>query len=141
MQSTNLFLITLNLCTTELYMIKYTFGEIFSSGGATLYKNPTDQTVMEICHQRSKWLGPKMCRIFSVKNQKWYFFIASRFIHLIQPFIIHQKIDLNCTFQVSMTRVKNISYKYWIIVFVSAWNIFDFCEKLVFFVLKIVCKL
>ena len=27
------------------YMIKYTFGEIFSSGGATLYKNPSDQTV------------------------------------------------------------------------------------------------
>ena len=32
--------------TTELSMIKYTFGEIFSSGGATLYKNPSDQTVM-----------------------------------------------------------------------------------------------
>ena len=32
--------------TTELYMIKYTFGEIFSSGGATLYKNPSDQTVV-----------------------------------------------------------------------------------------------
>ena len=31
--------------TTELYMIKYTFGEIFSSGGATLYKKPSDQTV------------------------------------------------------------------------------------------------
>ena len=31
--------------TTELYMIKYTFGEIFISGGATLYKNPSDQTV------------------------------------------------------------------------------------------------
>ena len=31
--------------TTELYMIKYTIGEIFSSGGATLYKNPSDQTV------------------------------------------------------------------------------------------------
>ena len=31
--------------TTELHMIKYTFGEIFSSGGATLYKNPSDQTV------------------------------------------------------------------------------------------------
>ena len=30
---------------TELYMIKYTFGEIFSSRGATLYKNPSDQTV------------------------------------------------------------------------------------------------
>ena len=31
--------------TTELYMIKYTFGEIFSSGGATLCKDPFDQTV------------------------------------------------------------------------------------------------
>ena len=31
--------------TTELYMIKYIFGEIFSFGGATLYKNPSDQTV------------------------------------------------------------------------------------------------
>ena len=33
--------------TTELYMIKYTFGEIFSSGGATLCKNPSDQTVSQ----------------------------------------------------------------------------------------------
>ena len=32
--------------TTELCMIKYTFGEIFTSGGATLSKNPSDQTVI-----------------------------------------------------------------------------------------------
>ena len=31
--------------TTELYMTKYIIGEIFSSGRATLYKNPSDQTV------------------------------------------------------------------------------------------------
>ena len=31
--------------TTELWMTKYIIGEIFSSGGATLYKNPSDQTV------------------------------------------------------------------------------------------------
>ena len=31
--------------TIELYMTKYKIGEIFSSGGATLYKNPSDQTV------------------------------------------------------------------------------------------------
>ena len=31
--------------TTELYMIKYAFGEISNSGGATLCKNPSDQTV------------------------------------------------------------------------------------------------
>merc|ERR1712051_298101 len=34
--------------TTELYMIKYTFGEFFSSGGATLYKNPSDQSVYSV---------------------------------------------------------------------------------------------
>ena len=28
-------------------MEKYTLGKIFSSGGATLYKNPSDQTVIE----------------------------------------------------------------------------------------------
>ena len=31
--------------TTELYMTQYTIGEIFSSCGATLYKNPSDQIV------------------------------------------------------------------------------------------------
>ena len=31
--------------TTELWMTKYIIGEIFSSGGATLYKNPSDHTV------------------------------------------------------------------------------------------------
>ena len=31
--------------TTELYITKYIIGEIFSSGGAILYKNPSDQTV------------------------------------------------------------------------------------------------
>ena len=31
--------------STELWMAKYIIGEIFSSGGATLYKNPSDQTV------------------------------------------------------------------------------------------------
>ena len=31
--------------TTELWMTKYITGEIFSSGGATLYKNSSDQTV------------------------------------------------------------------------------------------------
>ena len=34
--------------TTELYMIKYTFGEILSSGGATLPKNPSDQAVFSL---------------------------------------------------------------------------------------------
>ena len=31
--------------TTELWMTKYIIGDIFNSGGATLYKNPSDQTV------------------------------------------------------------------------------------------------
>ena len=32
--------------TTELRMTKYIIGEIFSSGGATLYRNHSDQTVI-----------------------------------------------------------------------------------------------
>ena len=31
--------------TIEFYMTKYIIGEILSSGGATLYKNPSDPTV------------------------------------------------------------------------------------------------
>ena len=31
--------------TNELWITKYIIGEIFSSGGATLYKNPSYQTV------------------------------------------------------------------------------------------------
>ena len=34
--------------TIELYMTKYIIGENFSSGGATLYKNPFDQTVARL---------------------------------------------------------------------------------------------
>ena len=34
--------------TIELYMTKYIIGEILSSGGATLYKNPSDQTVQDL---------------------------------------------------------------------------------------------
>ena len=34
--------------TTELCMTKYIIGEIFSSGGATLYKNPSNQTVKRV---------------------------------------------------------------------------------------------
>ena len=40
--------------TTELYLIKYTFSEIFSSGRATLYKNPSDQTVSTVVKKSRK---------------------------------------------------------------------------------------
>ena len=36
--------------TTELWMTKYIIGEFFSSGGATLYKNPSDLTVSIECN-------------------------------------------------------------------------------------------
>ena len=37
--------------TTELWMKKYIIGEIFSSGGATLYKNPSYQTVNVLSYE------------------------------------------------------------------------------------------
>ena len=39
--------------TTELWMTKYMIGEIFSSGRATLYKNPSDQTVFHF--EKNSW--------------------------------------------------------------------------------------
>ena len=45
--------------TTDLWMTKYIIGEIFSCGGATLYKNPSDQTVIYPYYAIAK----KMCQI------------------------------------------------------------------------------
>ena len=57
--------------TTTLYMIKYTIGEIFSSGGATLYKNPSDQTVIprKITHPNPQRNGA--CQDPKTHNQIW----------------------------------------------------------------------
>ena len=56
--------------TTELYIIKYTIGEIFSSGGATLYKNPSDQTVRPKSTVQSGWTKPlfRQSNTFIKKN-------------------------------------------------------------------------
>ena len=43
--------------TTELWMTKYIIGEFFSSGGATLYKNPSDQTVRNIQYTNTSYHG------------------------------------------------------------------------------------
>ena len=40
--------------TIELYMTKYIIVEIFNSGRATLYKNPSDQTVYGKTFQEKK---------------------------------------------------------------------------------------
>ena len=37
--------------TTELWITKYIIDEIFSPGGATLYKNPSDQSVLNTVFQ------------------------------------------------------------------------------------------
>ena len=49
--------------TTELYLIKYTFGEIFSSGGATLCKNPSDQTVVKFIGHHAHASGEHLIKI------------------------------------------------------------------------------
>ena len=54
--------------TTELYIIKYTFGKNFSSGGATLYKNPSDQTVA-IGNWRRKTPFANIVFIFIARTQ------------------------------------------------------------------------
>ena len=61
--------------TTELWMTKYIISEIFSTCGATLYKNPSDRTVSHrvspIIFGPSKWkknsvfLGSLLCVVYS----------------------------------------------------------------------------
>ena len=65
--------------TTELYMIKYTFGEIFSSRGETLCKNPSDQTVRT--HQ-------KVAKF--VKNSFWVQFLT---ISILSYVVLKPKIE------------------------------------------------
>ena len=52
-------------------MTKYIIGEIFSSGGATLYKNPSDQTVYTKCLGDSILLDGSI-RIFSSNDGQEY---------------------------------------------------------------------
>ena len=46
--------------TTELYMTKYIIGEIFSSGRATLYKNPSDEDNYIIATTYAKFFFVKL---------------------------------------------------------------------------------
>ena len=53
--------------TTELYMIKYTFGEIFSYRGATLCENPSDQTASDFL----EGMQLQQCGLFLFPNIRY----------------------------------------------------------------------
>ena len=85
--------------TTELYMIKYKFGEIFSSGGATLCKNPSDQTVREHVfndqnHQR-KWTLPPWLRkyLYVLGTTRYLLVFSSLCITYLHTYIYWCKED------------------------------------------------
>ena len=56
--------------TTELWLTKYIIGEIFSSGRATLYKNPSDLTVSNF--QKFFCDAPSSCDV-SQDLKKYYY--------------------------------------------------------------------
>ena len=70
--------------TTELRMTKYIIGEIFSSSGATLYKNPSDQTVLadETSVKTSKYLRPY--KLWPIKIQ----YIKTFFEEILQWYLL-----------------------------------------------------
>ena len=75
--------------TTELWMTKYLIGEIFSSSGATFYKNPSDQTVYISKLERYTWTNLSSS---SFSQQCWDRLIKQRFkletaIHHLTPMI------------------------------------------------------
>ena len=55
-----------------MYMIKYTIDEIFSSGGATLYKNPSDQTVYTLFSDGGAY-NPSRCQGLEVVDSKYFY--------------------------------------------------------------------
>ena len=71
--------------TTELWMTKYIIGEIFSSGGATLYKNPSDQTVRSFDFQ-----SEFNFRIFQQwkKNVKTLIYVSKRQVFCNKAFVV-----------------------------------------------------
>ena len=79
--------------TTELYMIKYTFGENFSSDGATLYKNPSDQTVHT---ERKKMKNHKKKERKSFLQKEWRSVLLKKSLH---PNIHEIKVFLRGVFQ------------------------------------------
>ena len=56
--------------TTEVWMTKYIIGEIFSSVGATLYKNPSDQTVIA-AYPNSLFRNSGRNCVWADKGSKW----------------------------------------------------------------------
>ena len=48
--------------TTELWVTNYIIGDFFSSGGATLYKNSSDQTVLYIFKQTGDYVNKQKCK-------------------------------------------------------------------------------
>ena len=76
--------------TTELYMIKYTFGEIFSSCGATLCKNPSEQTVSD-----GSWTWNVFERILNlISTEKGYSSTCSSSFILIIQYIVKKALSL-----------------------------------------------
>ena len=74
--------------TTELWMTKYIIGEIFSSGGATLYRNPSDQTVdtRQVVDRRTLAPSNVLC-YFSPQNCLMFQYLQKHFSHVCTTLI------------------------------------------------------
>ena len=74
--------------TTELYMKKYTFGEIFSSRGETLCKNPYDETVQG--HNKDLMLGKYLLSVLKKLPQiieSYAYELFNQAVHLNGSFV------------------------------------------------------
>ena len=95
--------------TTELWMTKYIIGEIFSSGRATLYKNPSDQTLYD--------------KNLREKEENW---VQITF----NPFFGYLQTQLSGTWPITIplwqeTKLMNVSFAlsfWWWIFLICIWN-------------------
>ena len=130
--------------TTELYMTKYINGEIFSSGGATLYKNLSDQTVeyyillTELTFQFSSWVSWKILKLLLLRV--WY--TKSR---VFLEILLNSSIEMWAGGEVHCLSSKhfllNTQYPFWNkrVCKCDVFDIFEFEKSRQYFV-NFVCK-
>ena len=98
--------------TTELWMTKYIIDEIFSSGGATLYKKPSDQTVSSFFHFRFTYLG-------TISHYK---LLGTYAIYYSLNFLMHKYLMQNIVFVTLHGQIFCFSFVI-LIILINSWYV------------------
>ena len=104
--------------TTKLWMTKYIIGEIFSSGGATLYKNPSDQTVKycleNFVKSKTYILAQGLLKPFGI-------FVFAFFNEIIWKYLPNSNLNFGISFQIKISCTFQ-SFIFWFVKIDMFWT-------------------